>query len=143
MRELVIPQSLLDEAVMHARQMRPDEACGLLLGDGRVVKAVKAMTNANPSPVSYSLEPGEQLKAMKEAEAGGLSLMGIYHSHPSSPAMPSLTDIERAFFPGTREPNFPGAAYVIIGLMTDVPDVKAYLIEKDEVRRVEIHVVHG
>ncbi|HEB01922.1 MAG TPA: M67 family peptidase, partial [Nitrospirae bacterium] len=91
-----------------------------------------------PSPVSYSFDSTEQLRVMKEMESRGLKLVGIYHSHPDSPPIPSLTDIRRAFFPGTREPNFPDAAYMIVSLTENEPEVNVFLILGSEVQKVEL-----
>lgn len=141
MASLVISREHLDAVIAHSRSELPNEACGLLFGrDGRV-EQVRPVLNSEPSPVSYSFDSAEQFRVMKVMEAAGLKLVGIYHSHPESPALPSLTDIRRAFFPGTREPNFPDAVYVIVGLSGNPPDVKAFLIHGDEVQRVDLTVV--
>jgi proteasome lid subunit RPN8/RPN11 len=138
--DIVISSEQLDAVVAHGRSCLPDEACGLLFGrDGRVSR-VRPVSNSEPSPVSYILDPRDQMTAMKEMEAEGLELVGIYHTHPESPAMPSLTDIRRAFFPGTKEPNFPDAVYLIVGLSGDVPEANAFRILEDGVQKVEVRV---
>ena len=87
---LVIPDGLLDEMVLHARRSLPDEACGMLAGlSGRVSK-VYTLENSNPSPATYVVDPVDQLKAIKDMSAEGFELVGIYHSHPDSPAVPSI-----------------------------------------------------
>ncbi len=141
MEQLVISREHLDALIAHARSDLPNEACGLLFGRQGRVEQVRPILNAEPSPVSYSFDSGEQLRVMREMGDRGLELLGIYHSHPESPPIPSLTDIRRAFFPGTREPNFPSAVYVIVGLSEDVPEVNAFLILEDEARKVHLHVV--
>jgi proteasome lid subunit RPN8/RPN11 len=144
MRRLVLSREQLGELVAHARSALPDEACGLLGGrEGRVERVVR-LNNAVPSPVSYVLEPTEQLRAQRELERAGLRMLAIYHSHPVSPALPSGTDVERALFPGTREPSFPDSLYIIVSLADNLPDVRAFRIGRGGVvTPAEVHVEGG
>lgn len=135
---LIISEEQIDEMVAHAIENLPDEACGMLAGlEGRVHK-VYCLNNSNPSPVSYAVDPTDQFTANKDIKARGLELVGIYHSHTESPPLPSITDIRRAFFPGTRDLNYPDVIYVIVGLSGPEPEVKAYRIGEGGVRMVEI-----
>jgi len=138
MGRLIIPDELFDEMVSHARSCLPDEACGMLGGIAGKVRKLYALDNADPSPATYVIDPLDQLRAIRDMESGGLELLGIYHSHPDSPPLPSITDINRAFFPGSRELNYPGVAYVIVGLSGPAPEVKAFRIEEKGVVPVEI-----
>ena len=128
----------MDEMLLHAAEAIPNEACGMLAGNDSKVRKVYKLRSLEPTPVSYVVDPHDQLRAIKEIDAEGMELLGIYHSHPDSPPVPSITDINRAFFPGTRELNYPQAAYVIIGLAGPRPEVRAYMIESDHVESVEI-----
>jgi proteasome lid subunit RPN8/RPN11 len=128
MKELRVSEDLLEAVISHARQCAPHEACGLLGGRDNGAEKAYRLRNVHASPVSYAFDSREQLEAMKQIERDSLELVGIYHSHPASPAIPSSTDIERAFFPGTREPNFPGVFYVIVSLSGTRPEVNAFLI---------------
>jgi [CysO sulfur-carrier protein]-S-L-cysteine hydrolase len=79
------------------------------------------MSNSEPSPVSYFMEPKEQFRVMKELRQEGLAMVAIFHSHPQSPAYPSVKDVSLAFYPE--------ALYVIVGLMNrEAPAIKAYAI---------------
>jgi proteasome lid subunit RPN8/RPN11 len=128
----------LDEMEAHAREAYPEEACGLLAGrDGEAVKVCR-LRNVDASNVTFRFDPGEQIRAMKEIAREGLEIVAIYHSHPVSPPYPSQVDVARAFFPGTREPNYPGVAYVIIGLAADGPEFKAYRIAPSYIDEVSI-----
>ena len=57
---------------------------------------------------------------MNEIDDAGLDLVGIYHSHVSSPAYPSRTDAEQAFWPD--------AVYVIVSLAGGGAEVRGYRI---------------
>jgi proteasome lid subunit RPN8/RPN11 len=128
---LTLTREQVAEMVTHARQEAPNECCGLLFGrDGRVERVFRG-TNIDCSPLTYQMAPRELLE-IPRMEAQGMDLVGIYHSHPASPARPSSTDVARAFYPD--------AAYIIISLATAQPDVRAFRITDDQIRDVELRV---
>lgn len=119
----------------------PNEACGILAGNSGRVKKVYCMTNAKPGPTYYEMDPAEQFSVMKDMREAGLDMLGIFHSHPTSPAYPSKVDIEKAYWPGTLYPNYPGAVYVIVSLMDmSSPAAKGYFITQGAVKEVHIEV---
>lgn len=91
-----------DIMVQHARACYPRECCGAMLGteaDGvRTVKAARPMRNAfeGAQEDTYVLDPQEQLAVEKEARAQGLSVVGIFHSHPDCDAYFSKRDLENS-----------------------------------------------
>ena len=120
-RLVVIPAAVRDEIVAHARAGLPNEACGILAGrDGRVERFFPAESD-EPSPYYYRIEARDQIRIMNAIDDAGLDLVGIYHSHTSSPAYPSRTDAEQAFWPD--------AVYVIVSLAEPEADVRGYRIE--------------
>jgi proteasome lid subunit RPN8/RPN11 len=138
MSAILIGREQFDEMLRHSREELPNEACGLMGGTGNAVKRLFRLRNMDASPVAYRLDPDEQLRAMRAMKEEGLELVGIYHSHPDSPPVPSHTDITRAFFPGTREPNFPDVVYFIVGVGSGMPEVRAYRITEHGVEKVEV-----
>ena len=127
---MVIPAAVRDEIVAHARAGLPNEACGILAGvDGRVERFFPAESDA-PSPYYYRIESRDQIRIMNEIDKAGLDLIGIYHSHTSSPAFPSRTDAEQAFWPD--------AVYVIVSLASPDADVRGYRIRDMEVTEEEL-----
>ena len=96
---LELDQGFFDEMVEHGLAAFPNEACGLLAGkEGRPVKFF-ALANRDASPVSYRLDPKEQLKVFDEIDDEGWDLLGIFHTHTHSEAYPSETDLRQAFYP--------------------------------------------
>jgi proteasome lid subunit RPN8/RPN11 len=55
----------------------------------------------------YEIDPADHLAAEDEARALGLEVVGVWHSHPDHPALPSETDRQRAW---------PGWSYVIVAV---------------------------
>jgi len=57
------------------------------------------LTNSNPSPVSFTVEPSEHFGAMSHAERQGWEISGVFHSHPTGGLSPSATDVAMAWDP--------------------------------------------
>jgi proteasome lid subunit RPN8/RPN11 len=130
---VVIPSAVRDEIVAHARAGLPNEACGILAGiEGRVERFFPAQPD-EPSPFYYRIESRDQIRIMNAIDDAGLDLLAIYHSHTSSPAYPSRTDAEQAFWPD--------AVYVIVSLASADADMRGYRIHDmsitEEALRVE------
>lgn len=98
-----------ERIVARAREELPCEACGLLAGavEGEgdaacgVVERVYLLTNVDASREHFSMDPREQLAAVKDARANGWSILGNWHSHPETPARPSVEDKRLAYDPAT------------------------------------------
>ena len=129
-----IPQTIIDGIITHAREGYPYEVCGLMAGkDGVVTKAFRT-TNTDESSVSYMMDPTEQFSALKDMRIEGLELMAIYHSHPTSPAYPSQTDVRLAFYPE--------ASYIIISLQKVAsPEIKGYRIVDGKITGEVLEVI--
>jgi [CysO sulfur-carrier protein]-S-L-cysteine hydrolase len=150
---LVLPMPLWERVVAHCLDGFPLEACGLLAGQerpgpdgpspgtqatagpgtgtwaspgtGTWVGAVYPTANAARSARLYTVEPRDLLKADRTAEAAGLSLIGVWHSHTHTPAYPSPTDINQAPDPGWH--------YVLVSLRDPEPVVRSYRIVDSQV----------
>jgi len=141
-----LERAFFEEMVEHGLAAFPNEACGLLAAkEERPVKFF-AMTNADASPVSYRLDPKEQLEAENEMEDEEWQTLAIFHTHTHSEAYPSPTDQDRAFWPPNgSEPRmalFPDAYYLIMSLSDrSNPDLRAFRIRAiDEVREEEVAI---
>lgn len=118
-------EKLLD----HCRKGLPNEACGLLGGSREngdsYVKKVYLLTNTDESREHFSMDPREQLKAIKDMRAAGYQLLGNFHSHPESPSRPSEEDKRLAY-----DSNI---YYLILSLMEpEQPVLNAFIIDKEK-----------
>jgi proteasome lid subunit RPN8/RPN11 len=105
---LTIGQAIRDAIIDHARADHPDEACGVVagaIGSDRPTRFVP-MANAERSPTFYRFDSAEQLRVWREMDDRDEEPVIIYHSHTSTEAYPSRTDISYA-----SEPN---AHYVLV-----------------------------
>ncbi|MCX9085194.1 MAG: M67 family metallopeptidase [Candidatus Methanoperedens sp.] len=96
--ELRIPRAEYDMIQSYMEENKPYEACGVLIGtiDGVIVEVEKALPikNVKRTNKSFEFDPTEHFTAWNEAEKNGKGIVGIYHTHPASFAVPSLWDIE-------------------------------------------------
>ena len=90
-----------EKIVAHAEKELPNEACGLIggtiTGDSKEIKKVYLLTNIDHSNEHFSLDPKEQLAAIKDMRQNGLVPLGNWHSHPESPSRPSDEDKRLAY----------------------------------------------
>lgn len=120
----------------HARAELPNEACGLIAGtvegDDKVVKKVYYLTNTDHSREHFSLDPKEQLAAVKDMRAAGLQPLGNWHSHPESPARPSEEDKRLAYDSS--------ASYLILSLAEEPPVLNSFHIEGNMAEKESLFV---
>lgn len=131
---LVIPDLLLAELIAHARSEQPLECCGLLAG--HIADDVGTATTRFPvkndaaSSTEYFSNPRDMLFAFRTIRERGLELLAIYHSHPTSEAVPSRHDIERNTYGES-------AAHLIVSLAGAEPVVRAWWLTPTGCREVE------
>lgn len=120
-----------EELIREARKEAPNEACGILAGKEGRVERIYPMKNLEESPVSFLMDPREQLKVMKEIRNLGLQMLAIYHSHPETRAYPSARDVELAFYPE--------ACYIIVSLKEkDNPVIRGFRIVEGKITQEEL-----
>ncbi len=88
---MVIPASIRRELEEHGRAEEPNEACGLLLLRDGVAERYIPARNAAASPYRFELDLDPAVWAAADDEDWD---QAIFHSHLSSPAYPSRTDVE-------------------------------------------------
>ena len=133
-----VSAELLQAIIDAARDGVPNEACGLLeapssFDEGGAPTRYIALRNAAESPFRYMIDPEEQLKVWLELEDGGEVPWAIVHSHVSSPAVPSATDVGLAYFPDSL--------YLICSLADpERPTVRGWSIRDGTVTEVSLAV---
>ena len=132
-----LKKSDYDRIVEHAKKEAPVEACGLIAGEisgeDRIIKKVYILTNTDHAEEHFTLDPKEQLAAVKDMRAEGLIPLGNWHSHPVSPSRPSDEDKGLAFDSS--------ASYLILSLMNDEPVLNSFHIEGDTATKEELVIV--
>ena len=96
---LNIAIQLIERMNAHMEAAYPEEGAGFLIGDEGEVKEILALSNAREDEARHNrflITPEEYLKAELKADSLGLSLIGVFHSHPDCPNVPSEYDREWA-----------------------------------------------
>jgi proteasome lid subunit RPN8/RPN11 len=114
---ITIGEKQLTEIREHGVRDYPYECCGLLLGrfaaTGKIVSETYPISNAREESAKrnrFLITPEELLKGESYAHTNDLEVVGFYHSHPDSPAVPSQYDLEHAW---------PTYSYIIVSTKAD------------------------
>ncbi len=96
-----ITDAQLKQIYAQAKETYPPECCGFLLGsfeNGGQVRQVRPAINQNSERTDRFIISGEEFAEVQlAADETGLEIIGIYHSHPDWPAIPSQTDMDNAW----------------------------------------------
>ena len=137
-----LPAPIRADIVTLARAEFPNEACGLIVGDGPAASGGRALRfeptrNKAASPYRYEIDPDDLLRLTIATDDADEVFWGIVHSHTHSPAVPSPTDLGLAFYPD--------ALYVLVSLAeaatdaaTGEPGVRAWRIRGGEMFEVAL-----
>jgi proteasome lid subunit RPN8/RPN11 len=122
-----IAAGALDDIRAHGAEGYPNEICGIMVGprgEGRVTEVRRARnTIVDRSRDRYEIDPRDQIRIQREADADGLDIVGYYHSHPDHPAQASRFDTERAWA---------GYVYLIVSIENGKPvDANGFVADKD------------
>lgn len=98
-----LDQSLFEKIQAHGVEAYPEEGAGLILGvtkghERRVID-ILPLENSREAPARhnrYLISPQDIYQAELKAEELGLDVIGVFHSHPDHPAVPSEFDREWA-----------------------------------------------
>ena len=127
---------LYDEIVQYAKEHLPEESCGLIAGeidgDKKTIKKVYFLENTDHAEDHFTLNPKEQLEAVKDMRKNGYKPLGNWHSHPSSPSRPSVEDIKLAYDKG--------ASYMIVSFLTKAPVINSFHIENDQYEKEDLRI---
>jgi proteasome lid subunit RPN8/RPN11 len=135
---LQIPKAIYDAMIAHAQAEAPNECVGLLAGrpDGVVVERYP-LVNELASPTRFCSDGQSLCAAERRRRAAGLEFLAIYHSHPSSPPVPSRidTDPDVNFWCGVE------VVSLIISLLPPAPVVRGYWLTPHVYREAEVVVM--
>ena len=138
-----LDQECISEIRGHSRRDYPYECCGLLIGrfesDGlKDVNETYAISNAREEEAKrnrFLIKPEELLRGERYAREKQLEVVGFYHSHPDSPAVPSQYDLEHAW---------PTYSYIIVSVgKEESGDLRSWEQLPDRSRFEEEEIVRG
>lgn len=95
---LQINTSIQNELIRDALRTFPDECCGFILGketeSNRDIEEIIIVNNSKEGDKRrrFEITAKDYLKAEQYADSKNLTLLGVYHSHPNHPSVPSEHD---------------------------------------------------
>jgi proteasome lid subunit RPN8/RPN11 len=139
---ILINSNPLAEIKEEGIRIFPDECCGFLFGheqtDGtRTITKIRVVENVKPGDKKrrFEISAKDYMQAEKFAVENDILLLGIYHSHPNHPAIPSEHD---------RVAAQPWFSYVIVSVMEgQVDHIRSWrLSEVSQFEEENISSVH-
>ena len=129
-----LPRTLVNQLLHHAQQAEDKEVCGFISSrQGVPIHAYPVANIAVIPACRFAMDPAGQINALRLVRERGEELFAIYHSHPSSPATPSLIDLEEA--------GYPEALYLIISLNTKgVLEVRGFRLNGHDAKEVPLEL---
>jgi proteasome lid subunit RPN8/RPN11 len=128
LQKIIISTSFRENLAQHANKQDPYEACAILLGNTNEetweTTEIFLTENTDRSEINFTVSNEQLLEGYNKAEENGLSVVGIFHSHPKSEPSPSTTDIK--FMKGNPVP------WVIYSGLTQ--EMKAYILESEVIQ---------
>ncbi len=126
MEPILIRAGALAEIQSHAVGEYPLECCGLLWGRGKVIEGVVRTRNVRRSGKEFEIAPRELIDFMKAIRGDSRDFLGIYHSHPGGPAVPSAKD--------AAEFHYRETSYWIVSLQDGQAETRCYRWAEDGFR---------
>ncbi|MCL4423259.1 MAG: M67 family metallopeptidase [Actinobacteria bacterium] len=119
---LHLPAGIYQQILSHCLSGLPEEACGLLGGQFATAEVFRCYPTRNVAASArvYTVDPLEHLKADRDAQACGMEIIGVFHSHTHTEAYPSETDVNQAPDPLWH--------YVLVSLRHPSPVLRSYRI---------------
>lgn len=132
MNIIKLPRTIVNQLLTQAQQHADMEVCGLISSKNNKAVRVYPVDNISSDKSHlFEMDPARQIEVMKTMRENGEQLFAIYHSHPDSPAEPSIKDIEQS--------SYPDALYLIISLSTKgVLEMKGFYIRDSKIEIVDL-----
>ncbi|MED4907892.1 M67 family metallopeptidase [Brevibacillus centrosporus] len=117
---LPISKRVWREMLNHCLAEKPFEACGLISGRYGRAETLWRMVNVDRTPDSFAMDSRQIQQVFQMISKRGEQLVGIYHSHPTTPPYPSKEDIAYA--------SYTDVAYMILSLAGPQPALGCFNI---------------
>jgi proteasome lid subunit RPN8/RPN11 len=130
-QEIQLSRKITNQILHQAQQSPEQEICGLLGAKEDVAYTCYPINNTAKKPETrFYMDEKQQINALATMRNNNEKLFAIYHSHPTAPATPSVTDIKLA--------AYPNAVYLIISLNTKgVLEIKGFKIDEKSTETVK------
>jgi len=134
--EIQISRKLTNQ-LLHLAQLSPSlEICGLIgIQDDSSLHCYPINNVAEHPQQQFLLDASQQIAAMSKMRESNQELFAIYHSHPTTPALPSSEDLALS--------AYPSALYLIISLNTKgILEMRGFRINQDSAQEISLTLGH-
>jgi [CysO sulfur-carrier protein]-S-L-cysteine hydrolase len=127
-----LPEQMRAAIIDHAIRDAPRECCGIIAGREGVPLRLYETRNVAAGNRFYEIDPAQLIDLeFRELPAHDAEIVAIYHSHPESPAFPSATDVELAYWPD--------AMFLICSLADrERPEIRGFRIQNGAIDEVTL-----
>ncbi len=128
-----IKKDVYEDMIAHCQSALPKEGCGLLSGIASSGETLLKLRNESHHSNRFYMSAESIKKAIETIEKKGEMLTGIFHSHPSSPAIPSSHDIQNN--------PYNDLAYLIVSFYKGNIEVRCFRIENKTAIPLELILI--
>ncbi len=135
MSSVELPRPLVNQ-LLHYAQINPKRGiCGLISGKQGLLQQCHPISNIAKQPQNFAMDDTQLVNTLRQIREQNEKLLAIFHSHPSAPAEPSITDI--------KEDQYPDVMKLVISLNTDgVLEMQAFYTRNGGIEPVELTLTH-
>jgi [CysO sulfur-carrier protein]-S-L-cysteine hydrolase len=136
-RQVAIDANVVSAIIAHCLAGYPEESCGLLASRNELAPIDRwyPTRNAAASARLFVVDPTDQIRADRSAEADGRVIVGVFHSHTHTDAYPSPTDLAEA-----PDPRW---VYVVISLRGETTTLRSFRIADGTISEDGVEVLTG
>ncbi len=131
--EFLMKNSVYAAMIEHCKRCLPNEGCGLLSGAGISGDSLWPLENEANHPNRFHMSVQAIEQAVNHMEKKGENLSAIFHSHPTSPAIPSSLDI-------ANNP-YTDIVYLIVSFYKGEIDVGCFMMEEEKVVPMKVIIL--
>lgn len=129
---LEIPRGIFESMIAHAEREFPLECCGLLGSSRDAIDSIYPLRNEDQSRVRYTADRRDLIAAVRSIRERGGEIGAIYHSHPSTPPIPSRVDLAENYYGDTPR--------IIVSTAGGRVEVRAWRLGEDRFDEIELIV---
>lgn len=138
---LKIPLSCLEKIKKQSEEGYPFEICGFLIGKNNYVENIREVSeifqvenrNKERAKDRFDISPKDYMNVEEYADSKGFQIVGIYHSHPDHPDIPSKTDLMYAL---------EDLSYIIVSVKRGVADnYRSWYLKDGEFEEEQVELI--
>jgi proteasome lid subunit RPN8/RPN11 len=132
-KDYKIKRDIYERIIAYCEKALPNEACGLLSEVGSVGSSIWPIKNESLNRNRFFMSVDAIKRAFYKMEEKGEHLSAIFHSHPSTPPIPSSYDI--------KNNPYTSLAYIIVSFYKEKVDMACYKMDGKTIAPMKIIII--